>query len=566
MSKHKPIVPRLGPRESLPKAESEGESHGQFFSAAGIRETIESLAIAFVLAFLFRTFEAEAFVIPTGSMAPTLMGRHKDLNCPMCGYRYQLGSSEEVDADGAPIVQRDSLGRPVVAEVRSGTCPMCRYTADLRDTNDFRSYPRSYNGDRILVDKLAYDFTEPKRWDVVVFHYPNDATTNYIKRMVGLPGETVRIQNGDIWTRRDEGKPFEIERKRPDKLLAMLQPVFDNDYMPEIAKHGWPARWEADRAHGPNTWQTEGYTTFSIDGRTSGEQWLRYHHMLPTVAEWEAVKLGQSPTKPSPQLIKDFVAFDTSRGGGHQPAPTVGTHWVGDLALECAAEVQSDTGVLALELRKGGRHFQCHIDVATGRATLSISGADAADFRPTALTAVRGKGRHELRLSNCDNELLLWVDGSAVQFDKATRYAALGNTTPKDDDLEPVGIGSSGAAVLISHVRIRRDIYYIAVKWPASDVPMRDVREGYVDFELAKDKFLMLGDNSANSQDSRLWAADPSHPHAKGLWPPPNELYWVDRDLLIGKAMFIYWPHSWYYAPVVDLPLWPNFARMRLVR
>ncbi len=59
-------------------------------SPAAIRETVESVVIAFVLAFLFRTFEAEAFVIPTGSMAPTLMGRHKDLVCPKCGFPYQV--------------------------------------------------------------------------------------------------------------------------------------------------------------------------------------------------------------------------------------------------------------------------------------------------------------------------------------------------------------------------------------------------------------------------------------------------------------------------------------------
>ncbi|MFM7846121.1 MAG: S26 family signal peptidase [Planctomycetota bacterium] len=42
------------------------------------RETIESVLVAIILALLFRTFIGEAFVIPTGSMAPTLMGNHKD--------------------------------------------------------------------------------------------------------------------------------------------------------------------------------------------------------------------------------------------------------------------------------------------------------------------------------------------------------------------------------------------------------------------------------------------------------------------------------------------------------
>ena len=60
-----------------------------------VRETIESIVIAFVLAFLFRTFEAEAFVIPTGSMSPSLQGRHKDVDCSECGYRFRVTASEE---------------------------------------------------------------------------------------------------------------------------------------------------------------------------------------------------------------------------------------------------------------------------------------------------------------------------------------------------------------------------------------------------------------------------------------------------------------------------------------
>ncbi len=60
-----------------------------------VRETVESIVIAFVLAFLFRTFEAEAFVIPTGSMATTLMGRHLDIDCPKCRFRYEFALRDE---------------------------------------------------------------------------------------------------------------------------------------------------------------------------------------------------------------------------------------------------------------------------------------------------------------------------------------------------------------------------------------------------------------------------------------------------------------------------------------
>ena len=82
------------------------------FSASAIREGIESIAVAFVLAFLLRSFAAEAFVIPTGSMAPTLMGAHKDMLCPECGYRYQAGASTETE----DVAQQRGIKRPVVSE------------------------------------------------------------------------------------------------------------------------------------------------------------------------------------------------------------------------------------------------------------------------------------------------------------------------------------------------------------------------------------------------------------------------------------------------------------------
>ena len=68
-------------------------------------------------------------------------------------------------------------------------------------------------------------------------------------------------------------------------------------------------------------------------------------------------------------------------------------------------------------------------------------------------------------------------------------------------------------------------------------------------YSLKADQFFVLGDNSAWSKDGRLWG-------------PDN--YWVPRELLIGKALFIYWPHSWNKIPYVKIPfpMFPNFGRM----
>jgi signal peptidase I len=53
--------------------------------------------------------------------------------------------------------------------------------------------------DRVLVSKFIYRFREPKRRDVIVLRYPRNPERNYIKRVVGLPGESVRIKNGILF-------------------------------------------------------------------------------------------------------------------------------------------------------------------------------------------------------------------------------------------------------------------------------------------------------------------------------------------------------------------------------
>ncbi len=59
--------------------------------------------------------------------------------------------------------------------------------------------PNLQTGERVLCNKLIYRFTEPARGDVVVFKYPKDPHRIYIKRVVGLPGETIEIVNGAVF-------------------------------------------------------------------------------------------------------------------------------------------------------------------------------------------------------------------------------------------------------------------------------------------------------------------------------------------------------------------------------
>jgi signal peptidase I len=59
--------------------------------------------------------------------------------------------------------------------------------------------PTLIEGDRILVNKFIYKFTNPKRGDIVVFKYPEDKKKDFIKRLIAVQGETVRIVDGDIY-------------------------------------------------------------------------------------------------------------------------------------------------------------------------------------------------------------------------------------------------------------------------------------------------------------------------------------------------------------------------------
>ncbi len=604
----------------------------------GWRETVESIAMAVILALLFRGFVAEAFVIPTGSMAPTLQGRHKDVECPKCHYWYQVSASIERESS------TDALsGKHVVA----GTCPICRYSQQL----DLYNQPNhgSMSGDRIIVGKFAYDLAEPKRWDVIVFKFPGSAVQNYIKRLIGLPNEHVRIAGGNILTcplDQDPETNLKIARKPPHKLDAMLQLVDDTDYIAEaLTAVGWPLRWQEWTREGPQepVWQAENSgRSFTTAGGYEHDAWLRYKHLVPSHQDWQLIESSQqlpSGVNERPgQLISDFYAYNAGASvsqrygtpyanylttanspdeydpanhqgpGGGPDSNELGQHWVDDLAVECVAEVTGNQGELLLDLVRAGVHHECRINLADGVATLRRIGADGqileflgddglAAASVTAKTSVQGPGSYRLRLSNCDHEMLLRVNGSVVAFDGPTTYdsddLASPAWSPADPgDLAPAGIGSRGAALRISSLRVLRDKYYIAVRDDGAgnqeDIndyaeyvtipgsPIRDEGEAiqaifanpelwkttqlfdgdqrrFVQFDLQADQFLPMGDNSPQSFDGRFWS---------NRYPPYGDHHYVERDLLIGKALLIYWPHTWNR----PIPFTPNFTKMGRIR
>jgi hypothetical protein len=115
-------------RSTIPQQVSAQETKTQTGKAAeapppqnpdGTREIIETIVFVVVLVLLLKTFLAEAFVIPTGSMAPTLLGYHKNVKCEKCGYPILVNASSEVE-DRPPD------------RVRQWQCPNCRYIMHLR--------------------------------------------------------------------------------------------------------------------------------------------------------------------------------------------------------------------------------------------------------------------------------------------------------------------------------------------------------------------------------------------------------------------------------------------------
>ena len=489
--------------EPLPIQEKENRDalrQAAFAPYRSTREFLETLAIALFLASIFKFFEAEAYVIPTGSMATTLMGRHKDVICQGCGYPFQVSASEE----------RDRQNRSTDSHVLGGTCPQCRLA------QRFGAKDISFSGDRVLVNKFIGDFHPVKRWDVTVFRSPPDLKTNYIKRFVGLPNEDIRIQYGNLYAKEripgDLGEP-EILRKPTENLLRLLRVVYDNDYPPfPLENLGWPPRWQDERAAAREeslAWQPidEGRSFFYSGERVSasagglpvlqcagapparGEdhlEWLRYRHIIPTSRQWAAAAAGALPSglkesgviPNNPQLITDMNAYNTPQTAGHRSPAGMGYNWTGELALSLNvtpyAPKEGAPAEMVLELVQGEVPMRARFDLTAGTVTLEMP--TVLQFKPQSAPCPFEPGKtYSLFFANIDEQLRLLVNKKEIPFPNEGKYDTLcapldgvgtavlpRNRDPGPLDLSPVSIGAN-FPMRVEHLKVMRDTYYIAL-------------------------------------------------------------------------------------------------------
>lgn len=76
--------------------------------------------------------------------------------------------------------------------------PIRTYVAEPFIVSGLSMFPTFNNAQYLIVDQLSYDFNNPKRGDVIIFKYPLDTSVYFIKRIIGLPGETVSSKDGII--------------------------------------------------------------------------------------------------------------------------------------------------------------------------------------------------------------------------------------------------------------------------------------------------------------------------------------------------------------------------------
>jgi signal peptidase I len=522
-------------------------------------DTLQSLIVAFVLAMTFRGFVLEGFIIPTGSMAPTLMGQHIlwDSN--------QTGATFPIDA--RPVIELAQRGDNSSFEISD---PMLGpdYVVDEQTVSQL--VPKIRTGDRILVLKCLYPFSMPDRFDVVVFKNPTDPvgdTQNYIKRLIGLPDEKIWLVDGDVFAGPGSAphlEGFQVQRKPDHVQRAVWQPVSNSDFIPEH-----PERLRTPR---PSPWFGENWEqqgrAFRCD--TAAATTLSWNPHVRQIDDWTAY---------------DMLLYQLRRRSSDDPVP------VSDVRV--AAGIVPDEDGFETTFELAAREHIFEFSISAGQATVRMR--HEADVKGWAGVSqpidMPGAGDVvNVEFWHVDQRMAIYINGEVVvertydwSPEERLEYATSTTYEGAIDAIERLNVPTNrcdlswhfqGSPVTLHRVRVDRDIHYRIDVLKTSDQRNEPRVHGpafgtHPDniATLGSDYYMMLGDNATASLDSRLWGS--AHrlvrhqiTDAEGLEHQP---FRVHRRLLIGKAFAVYFPALY---PLVDggWGVVPDFGRLRFIR
>lgn len=555
------LKPRLDRRRKARPKESNADET--------VKETIESIVIAFILAFVFRAFIVEPFIIPTGSMAPTMLGAHAQISCPSCGYHFDVG------------VDQSRLGPESLVPMTSADCPMCNYQVTTAQGTKARS------GDRILVDKFSYHFGGPSRWDVVVFKAPQAQEvngvpaprSNFIKRLVGLPGERVVLLDGDVFIAPAGTNAFSIARKTDplanrhwEKIQrAVWQPIYHSQYVPiedgsetgpgRDSMHVWRVPWVKENGDWDLGSDRSPSRTYRFAGGageirfkmsdeygtiqySSQQNKYPYNQISGSTNPFEDVRLAASftPMTPSAKLTLSTTArLDRPSNGPETLAATIDTD--GQLALQAVSQDgQSRTLGKAVDIGKLTQGIATNIELwfVDDEASVWINGEQKIVYR-CDLTWDQVAKRQPMDRSP-DVRLSVESDGPVelrrVELDRDLFY-------------DPSGYTTNGFA--------RAQAKRINGVLELGDAPL-DLRVETIAHDA---ELFCMGDNQPASKDGRDWSGVNAWIQQR-YFDGEERLGVVPRSLLVGRAFMVYYPAPHGFSPQGKGVL-PDFGRMRFV-
>lgn len=450
------------------------------------RQFVQLLVLIVSLLLVVRTVFLEPFGVPTGSMAPALLGNHREAACPNCDHPVKVGAPSE--------------GRANPQE--RAYCPNCGH-----GPFDLTGLSREILGDRLLVDKSIFTLRPPHRWEVAVFYTPDQTVTRttrprpfalravgspgepFVKRIVGLPGEAIHIRDGDVYAN------GVLCRKTLSQVWETAVLVVNTAFVP--AGSGWLPRWAVET---PGTGPTG---TASVEGAE-----LTLDAAATSATAVRLAYRHRDLTTKKDEPVSDRLGYN---GDGKAGRP------VHDFAIRCEVEATAGAGTFACRLFDGADAVVVELPVG-GEGPAEVAHEAGRRQSVPGVRLVPGR-KHRLEFAFVDRRATALLDGAAVGL-------PLDLPPPPADRPRverPLRFEARGATVAVRDVALFRDIHYFA------DAGQQHA--GAVPFALAADEFFALGDNANDSWDSRSWR------DATGAAKPG-----VPRGAFIGKPFFIHQP------------------------